>query len=494
MATEKLEILVTADVKNAVSNLQNFKSALATTAKASAVFLAGITAGGASLAFAAPLIDEFKENLAELKKEFIDSIDPQRKYTDALKASTPDVIKNAGSVIQLVNALENGKLSYKETQTAQQELVRLAPTFKDAFDKNGVAVKDLSDVLFDDYIPALVNTIRLNAATAIINAKLQKSFETIASSGALTNLEKLKNSLVDAFGPIAGTKTSQFGKLNQALERLSPETIAAEIKVVYDNLGISIEDFGKRISKAPKDIKTTTDKIIDLLKNYKEQLKLIEFKESSTGIDLLNQKIDLASKTFQEFIAKGINPQSDAFKRVQGDLNTYLDSIRNINVELGRAQKFSLDPTIINAPRKTNPINVANADRTSTVVITPEALRLQGQYALKMDEILEKMRLQQELAKQFSDILNNSINAGIDQFFNAIANNQDPFEALAQSVKRLVAELAAAVVKALILKAITAAFTGGASGGLGALSGLLGGGSASVLRGDQIRTLTFLRG
>jgi hypothetical protein len=491
MATEKLEIQVSADVKNAVTNLHGFRDALATTAKASATFIAGMGAAGVALAFAAPLIDEFKENLAELKKEFIESIDPQRKYTDALKASTPDVIKNAGSVVQLVNALENGKLSYKETQTAQQELVRLAPTFKDAFDKNGVAVKDLSDVLFDDYIPALVNTIRLNAATAIINTKLQKSFETIASQGTLTGLEKLKNSLVDAFGPIAGTKTSQFGKLNQALARLSPETIAAEIKTVYDNLGISIEDFGKRIAKSPKDIKTTTDKIIDLLKNYKEQLRLIEFKETSTGVDLLNQKIELASKTFQDFIAKGIDPQSAAFQRVQGDLNNYLNSVRDINVELERAQKLSLDPTIKNAPRKTNPINIENADRTSSVVITPEALQLQGQYLLQMDEILARQKQMQELAKQFSDVLTNGLNAGIDQFFNAIANNQDPFEALQQSVKRLVAELAAAVVKALVLKAVTAAFTGGSSAGVSGLSGLFGGG---VLRGDQIRSLTFLRG
>jgi hypothetical protein len=51
-------------------------------------------------------------------------------------------------------------------------------------------------------------------------------------------------------------------------------------------------------------------------------------------------------------------------------------------------------------------------------------------------------------------VIDNGINAGIDQFFNALANNQDPFAALQQSVKRLVAELAAAVIKTLILKAI----------------------------------------
>lgn len=86
-------------------------------------------------------------------------------------------------------------------------------------------------------------------------------------------------------------------------------------------------------------------------------------------------------------------------------------------------------------------------------------------------------------AKILSDTINNGINGGIDTFFNALANNQDPFKALAQSVQRLVVELAAAVVKALILKAVTAAITGGGSAVGGAASKGL---DMAILRGGVL--------
>ena len=97
-----------------------------------------------------------------------------------------------------------------------------------------------------------------------------------------------------------------------------------------------------------------------------------------------------------------------------------------------------------------------------------------------------------ENARLLQDTLNNGINAGIDQFFNAIANNQDPFKALIQSAQRLVVELAAAVVKALILKAVTtAAGAPGADRLIPAFgSGLRGGG---IVRGDLLQLAVFGR-
>ena len=91
------------------------------------------------------------------------------------------------------------------------------------------------------------------------------------------------------------------------------------------------------------------------------------------------------------------------------------------------------------------------------------------------------------------DLINNGINGGIDTFFNAIANNQDPFKALAQSAARLVTELGAAVVKALLLKVITKAISGGIGGGAdralaGFGKGLSGGGA---VRGDIMRLAMF---
>lgn len=492
MAEQGIQINVGADVKGALRGIEDLKNSLQTVSKVSGtIAVGGITAIGFAALNAFGVVDNLKELLNKLGEEFTKSLNSQKQFTDAISAATPAVTKNIGSVVQLVNALENGNLTYKETAAAQKALVTIAPTFKDAFDKNGKAVKDLSDVLYDDYIPAIVNTIRLNAATSIINAKLQKSFETIANQGTLTGLEKLQNALVDAFGPIAGTKTSQFGKLNQSLSRLSPETVAAEIKQVYENLGISIEDFGKRIVKGAKTAESLK-KITDLLKEYRIELQTIATTETAFGQNLSLDKLTLTFKTYEDLIKKGLQPTSKELVFINSEINKFIDALPKIQ-KVTADIKNNLDPARgLQFPdgKEKNPISTARADRTSSIVITPEALQRAGQYGSALDGILERQARLNELAKTLSDTFTNGINAGIDTFFNAIANNQDPFEALAQSAKRLVVELAAAVVKALALKAITAALSGGTSAGAGLLSGLVGGGGGGgVLRGDQLRLL-----
>jgi hypothetical protein len=90
-------------------------------------------------------------------------------------------------------------------------------------------------------------------------------------------------------------------------------------------------------------------------------------------------------------------------------------------------------------------------------------------------------------ASELQGVIDNGINAGIDQFFNALANNQDPFAALQQSVKRLVAELAAAVIKTLILKAIANSIAPGSGELVGQAANL--GGRANRLIVNQLRVL-----
>lgn len=490
MATEKLEIQIGADIKGAVDGLKKLSNHLATLGKSLAVGALGFGALIAKTAFLDPLLGDISEGLTKVKENIVDSLDPMRKYTVAIAEVSGGIIKNAASVFQLVAALESGNLTTEQTRLAQEKLVKEAPAFKDAFDKNGKSVKDLSEILQNSYIPALINTIKINAASEIITKKLKKSFDAIAAAGEPSKLQGFVNAFknlgvtFNSAGFSAIQTATKFKNLKEAQDNLSEGNISAIIEQTYKDLGITISDFGNSLDNTGKKIKSTTEKIIDLLKNYKEQLRLIEFKETSLSIDLLNQKIELASKTFEDFIKQGINPQSAAFKRVQTDLNTYLDSIKEINVELERAQTLSLDPTIKNPAKATNPINVGTADRTSALVITPEALKLQGEYLLKIDEMVAKLKLLQQLG----DVAMSGLNAGIDQFFNALANNQDPFEALTQSVKRLIVELAAAVVKALVLKAIANAIAPGS----GSVTGLFS--SSSVIRGDQLRMLTFLRG
>lgn len=110
-------------------------------------------------------------------------------------------------------------------------------------------------------------------------------------------------------------------------------------------------------------------------------------------------------------------------------------------------------------------VNIAASSEQVAQNIERVKLLVQG---LKLDRQIEQ-------AEQLNGIINNGINAGIDQFFNALANNQNPFDALVQSVKRLVVELAAAVIKMFVLKTIANSIAPGSGTAIGGTQGLLSG-------------------
>lgn len=460
MATTGLELKIGADVEDAVDGLKKISNKLATLGKTLTVGALGFGALIAKAAFLDPLLSEISENLSDFKEGIIDSLDPMRKYTTVISDISAGLVKNAASVIQLVNALESGKLSVEQTRLAQSKLVKEAPAFKDAFDKNGNSVKNLSDILQNSYIPALINTIKVNAASEIITKKLKKNFDAIAASGEPSKLQGLVNGFknfgltFNTAGFSANQTATKFKNLKEAQDNLTDGNIQAIIQQTYKDLGITFEDFGKALDNTGKPIKETTRK----LKEYDTASKGI-----LAGILANNSALEEQARIFKDLIEQAATLRKER----------------------------SQDPTI-NLPDRqprTAQDRFKKAEE-SVIVISPEALKRQGEYALLLDEISEKYKRQLELTKQISGAINNGINAGIDTFFNALANNQDPFEALAQSAKRLVAELASAVVKALVLQAITNAIAPGSGAAAGGASGLFKG----VVRGNELQLLTFLRG
>lgn len=105
--------------------------------------------------------------------------------------------------------------------------------------------------------------------------------------------------------------------------------------------------------------------------------------------------------------------------------------------------------------------------------------------ARRLDFLIKSINFDKQLAQaeQLRGIIDGGINSAIDQFFNALANNQNPFDALIQGVKRLVVELAAAVIKMIVLKAIANSLAPGSGAALD-LSGIAKiAGGASFLGG-----------
>jgi hypothetical protein len=83
----------------------------------------------------------------------------------------------------------------------------------------------------------------------------------------------------------------------------------------------------------------------------------------------------------------------------------------------------------------------------------------------------ENFALLQEDAQQTANIIGNTLGPAVDSVFNALANGENIFKALGESVKGLVIELVKAVAKALILQAVLSLVTGGGSAAAGAAGG-----------------------
>lgn len=116
----------------------------------------------------------------------------------------------------------------------------------------------------------------------------------------------------------------------------------------------------------------------------------------------------------------------------------------------------------------------------------------------KLDFLIKSINFDKQIAQaaELQSIIDNGINAGIDQFFNALANNQNPFEAMIQGVKRLIVELVSAVAKALILQAISSGLSGGGSdlsaiAKRGGRASLLGGGVPGFATGGFVSQPTM---
>jgi hypothetical protein len=65
------------------------------------------------------------------------------------------------------------------------------------------------------------------------------------------------------------------------------------------------------------------------------------------------------------------------------------------------------------------------------------------------------------------------LGGAIDQAFNALANGQNPIDAVKQAIKQLIVQLAKAVVQAVVLSAVLNAIAPGSSAALGGVGGIL---------------------
>lgn len=237
------------------------------------------------------------------------------------------------------------------------------------------------------------------------------------------------------------------------------------------------------VSKGNKAIKEATD----LQRVFESAVK-----ESEKRIELLIQQFSKINGVVEQF-GKNKKTATEKTKELTDVLTAQQAVIVGVAFQIAAENKELRDNILLQQElirlgnQRANQLQQAGRNVTTADL---SLIREQGggRSPLEQLELLQgEFTKVNESAKLLNDTISNGINAGIDQFFNALANNQDPFKALQQSVKRLVVELAAAVVKTLILKAIANSIAPGSGELVGQAANL--GGRANRLIVNQLRVL-----
>lgn len=455
--------------------------------KAAFQALIGSLSGGAGLALAISAVTAavtlYSAKQSQAAAETKKAKDEVKSFADIQKDVSQSVAKEASRIELLVRVLQTETTSRQNKANALKEIQKLSPEYFNGLKIEQGLVNGLSDA-YAEYVKNIGLTIEaktIEKQLEQINAKLlegktQNQLNLVISK-ALANVFK---------------ESAKQGGDAALSQKLINQTLKDNTKLTGEDLQLNFQkntlfnrllELYKLIKVEQTGGKEETKKTVDILEDYNNALAALIFRETATGADLLRQKLDLATKTFESFLEKGIKPNTAAFQFINAEVQKFIGQLPQIQAITKQIETISkLDPTIKLPKVQQKGVSISKADQTSPVVITPEALQRQGQYSLMLDEIAAKLAKQQELLNGISTVSNTFI----DSFFGALANNQDPFKALADSAKKLVFELGAAVVKALALKAIAALISGGASAGLEGLAGGGGGLLNLVLRGDLL--------
>jgi hypothetical protein len=488
MAAEQLQIEIKADVQNAVSSLKEVQSQLANTGKAADSTSTALPKFSDSTNKAAFALQNFGRvaadapfglvgignNIAPLLESFASLRASAAATGTTIRASLLAAITGPAGLIvgvQLItSALTFWQLSQrganKEAESGSKSAARLA----DELDR----VRDLSNQIAQSLgqeaakVSALVFALDNNVIARVKQKDAIQELINIAPQ-YFKNLDREKFS-IDALNQsyskyidsLVNQQIAQVGfkQVEKEFAKIIDLQNQLNLANVFSGLGVGdnsdIADIQKRIEFIKKQIKQTFDNIRKLVGDS-------GFLQA-TGIDKFGQGVSNSNKE--------VGKLYDAFKGVEiGIFNS-----NKALLEQAQLQR-DLNRLVVESERlRTGGLKPVSDGLDSKV--SPQKSPIQ-----QLDALAGEFIKVNEQAKLVSDTINNGINQGIDTFFNALANNQDPFKALVQSVQRLVVELGAAVVKALVLKAITTAINPGV--GL-AIGGLQSAGS-NILRSDLLR-------
>lgn len=294
----------------------------------------------------------------------------------------------------------------------------------------------------------------------------------------------------------------QITGINQANNRL--QTNLDFLKRAADLVGFT----GQAYKIINKDTKAFTDaasnqKIVDVITAYQTAISELDIKQAITGQDQLNARINAATDSLIKLKTLGVEATNEEFIKLQNTLNGLqaevgLREIRKRTEEITKTwDRFQLQIDKLNFNKTKEPLDVLKSKidligNTITELkskgLTDKDLGI-GILSIQFEQLgkqFEKLKEQKELFDQLQSTIEGGLTNAFTSVFEAIANGEDAFKALGDSIKRLALDLIRVVIQMQIVKALSNIIAPGSSKLFASNE------FQTLIRGDTIRRL-FVR-
>jgi len=422
--------------------------------------------------------NDAKNKTNDLNKETKTAVLFQQQFFYALKDITTEVAKEAANVTILIKTLKTETTTREERNNAIKELNKISPELFKNLSSEKIEIDNLNSA-YQKYINSIQARVRLQLLESQLQDVLkQELFLTDQNNAAIKFATTLEKNRLDQSRK-AGELNIQFERRTQNLLSIDKELLKVQKdkENILNRIITEQEDYNKKTKTNKEDQdkgKKNIDEIANLLKQYNEQLKGINWDEQNRQIDGTKKRLELAGETLKTLYLAGVKETSAAWIRVKADFDQFQSAFDkfvrdNRLAEINKGVQEYTD----NIGSYTEQALGETQKKVVKALQDTGKLFLEG-YKAQQKGLSDLQKKNEELANTISGFLT----PALENVFEAAVKGEDPFEALQNSVKQLVIELGKAVIKSLILKAVTSAIGGPTAGAAVSGTGL------ATMRGD----------
>lgn len=431
-----------------------------------------------------------------------------KEEQDSLKAGTDQFIatvtKQRTEVESLVKVVKDANQTEKARTDALNRLNEILPDTIGKLNQQNIATKEGAEIL-KGYIQA----VEAKATAELLSNRIaENSIKIFDERNKLSEENKRIETeigvLRQRLGRIDIGATGRAGE-SAALRALSLQSDINKLVKEQSNLQKESQRNVESLTKSNEQLrgeyekqlpsvltlndnqkksKKTVNEITDLLSKYREELKGINWDEQNRQIDGTNERVKLAGDTLKSLYLAGVKETSAAWQEVNKNLKEFqaAQDYKQFRDGLER----------VNAEVKNNLILNTDANKEfvkgykKSIELIPQVSKETQNLILFRKKYLDNEKEIRLIQEQLASTINNALSPAIDSIFSAFEKGQNPFDALADSVKQFTIELGKALVKQLLFNAVSNLIAPGSSAATGGLAKLF-------LRGDTLRTATFTR-